>query len=210
MSDPVLSQLVSVESDLTEQVEQLETQLTQLQAQRQELQTVIDMFQADGSTSAEKTTAAKPKATSARTKQTPKSTPRKTAAKSAAKSTAKKTGKATKTSTAKSKPGPKPKATTSGKKKKDGRAANWQKHVKPKFKDDALPEAVSSVLRSQPSEVFKIVDVMSTIFKEDVPRPSYLKARNRISNILSAGARDGTWYRGSNGRYSLSESVTKL
>lgn len=206
MSDPVLSQLVSVESDLTEQVEQLETQLTQLQAQRQELQTVIDMFQADGSTSAEKTTAANPKATSTQTKRAPKSTPRKTAARS----TAKKTATAKKTTATKSKPGPKPKATTSGKKKKDGRAANWQKHVKPKFKDDALPEAVSSVLRSQPSEVFKIVDVMSTIFKEDVPRPSYLKARNRISNILSAGARDGTWYRGSNGRYSLSESVTKL
>ena len=43
-----------------------------------------------------------------------------------------------------------------------------------------------------------------------MPRTAYLKARNRISNILSAGARDGTWYRGRNGRYSQSESVTKL
>ncbi|MEL7329206.1 MAG: hypothetical protein AAGJ69_05115, partial [Cyanobacteria bacterium J06559_1] len=84
------------------------------------------------------------------------------------------------------------------------------KHVKPEYRDLALPESVSSVLRSQPSEIFKIADVMSSIFKEDVPRTSYLKARNRISNILSAGARDGTWYRGSNGRYSQSEKVTKL
>ncbi|MEN8444804.1 MAG: hypothetical protein ABG776_07315, partial [Cyanobacteria bacterium J06555_13] len=101
-------------------------------------------------------------------------------------------------------------ASTSGRKKKDGRAAAWQKHVKPEYRDLALPESVSSVLRSQPSEIFKIADVMSSIFKEDVPRTSYLKARNRISNILSAGARDGTWYRGSNGRYSQSEKVTKL
>ncbi|MEN8444787.1 MAG: hypothetical protein ABG776_07225, partial [Cyanobacteria bacterium J06555_13] len=48
MSDPVLSQLVSVESDLSEQVEQIESQLSQLQAQRQSLLTVIDLFQVDG------------------------------------------------------------------------------------------------------------------------------------------------------------------
>ncbi len=104
----------------------------------------------------------------------------------------------------------KPVANTEGiKKKKDGRAATWQKYVQTEYRDAALPEAVSSVLRSQPSDVFAIADVMSSIFREDMPRPSYLKARNRISNILSAGARDGTWYRGRNGRYSQSESVMK-
>jgi hypothetical protein len=94
-------------------------------------------------------------------------------------------------------------------KKKDGRAADWQKHVQADYQEAALPEAVSIVLRSQPSEVFTIADVMSSIFTEDMPRASYLKARNRISNILSAGARDGTWYRGRNGRYSQSENVKK-
>ncbi len=104
----------------------------------------------------------------------------------------------------------KPAARTEGiKKKKDGRAATWQKYVQAEYRDAALPEAVSSVLRSQPSDIFAIADVMSSIFREDMPRPSYLKARNRISNILSAGARDGTWYRGRNGRYSQSESVMK-
>ncbi len=104
----------------------------------------------------------------------------------------------------------KPAARAEGiKKKKDGRAATWQKYVQADYRDAALPEAVSSVLRSQPSDIFAIADVMSSIFREDMPRPSYLKARNRISNILSAGARDGTWYRGRNGRYSQSESVMK-
>ncbi len=46
MSDPVLSQLASVETDLAQQVETLETQLSQLQEQRQGLRTVINMFQA--------------------------------------------------------------------------------------------------------------------------------------------------------------------
>ncbi|MEL7052701.1 MAG: hypothetical protein AAGM45_13055 [Cyanobacteria bacterium J06588_5] len=198
MSDPVLSQLVSVESDLSEQVEQIESQLSQLQAQRQSLLTVIDLFQVDGESAVankDDSSPAQPsldKAPAARSKT-------KTQAKTKKKPATKRASSGRKTT-----------ASTSGRKKKDGRAAAWQKHVKPEYRDLALPESVSSVLRSQPSEIFKIADVMSSIFKEDVPRTSYLKARNRISNILSAGARDGTWYRGSNGRYSQSEKVTKL
>ena len=210
MTDPVLSQLVSVESDLAEQVEQLEAQLTQLQAQRQGLHTVIDMFESGGEVADVSASSTEPAVSS----KSPAKSQKKAATKSTAtKSTATKSKKTATKSTASSKrakPGPKPKAKTGGRKKKDGRAANWQKHVKPQYRDSALPEAVSSVLRSQPSEVFKIADVMTSNFKEDVPRTSYLKARNRISNILSAGARDGTWYRGRNGRYSQSESVTKL
>ncbi|MEL7352565.1 MAG: hypothetical protein AAF171_20330 [Cyanobacteria bacterium P01_A01_bin.116] len=199
MSDPVLSQLVSVEDDLAQQAELLETKLTQLREQRQGLQTVIDMFQGSGSkppaaATKRKAPGRKPaaKTTKAKTTQT-KASKTKTAAKS-------KTA-ATKTKTSKK---------TGRLKKKDGRAANWQKYVQSTYRDAALPEAVSSVLRAQPSEIFTIADVMSSIFKEDMPRTSFLKARNRISNILSAGARDGTWYRGRNGRYSQSESVTKL
>ena len=198
MSDPVLSQLVSVESDLSEQVEQIESQLSQLQAQRQSLLTVIDLFQVDGES------AVANKDDSSLAQPSPDKAP---AARSKTKTQAK-TKKQPATKRASS--GRKTTASTSGRKKKDGRAAAWQKHVKPEYRDLALPESVSSVLRSQPSEIFKIADVMSSIFKEDVPRTSYLKARNRISNILSAGARDGTWYRGSNGRYSQSEKVTKL
>ncbi|MEL6899423.1 MAG: hypothetical protein AAFP07_00605 [Cyanobacteria bacterium J06606_4] len=199
MTDPVLSQLVSVESDLAEQVELLEHQLTQLQAQRQGLHTVINMF--EGADTAAPNLASPAEAT--------EQVAEKPAATSPAKTTKSTTQSTAKTKT-KAKPGPKAQKKTGGRKKKDGRAANWQKHVQSQYRDSALPEAVSSVLRSQPSEVFKIADVMSSIFKEDMPRTSYLKARNRISNILSAGARDGTWYRGRNGRYSQSESVTKI
>ena len=200
MSDPVLSQLVSVESDLATQAEELEAQLKQLQEQRQGLRTVIDMFDGSGQPIDIDTSAIG--AGSTTTKKKPGRKPgRKPSSATKSKSTAAKTDKKT-TSKATRK--------TGGRKKKDGRAANWQKYVKSEYRDEALPEAVSSVLRSQPSEIFKIADVMTAIFKEDMPRSSYLKARNRISNILSGGARDGTWYRGRNGRYSQSESVTKV
>ena len=218
MTDPVLSQLVSVESDLTEQVDSLQTQLTQLQTQRQGLRTVIELFGENGAApaatasksigkSAKALAPAKTKA-KAKAKAKTKAATAKSTTRSAAKSSAK--SSTTTKAKIKTKAGRKPKQQTPGRKKKDGRAATWQKHVQSEYRDLALPESVSSVLRSHPSEVFTIADVMSAIFKEDMPRTAYLKARNRISNILSAGARDGTWYRGRNGRYSQSESVTKL
>ena len=200
MSDPVLSQLVSVESDLAQQADSLESQLAQIQARREGLRTVIDMFE-DGGESTAATGAASTKTQASRKPGRPAGT--KTTRKTAGKTTTKK------------KPGRKPKSSSTKEKtaktgkKKDGRAADWQKYVQPEYRESALPEAVSSVLRSAPSEVFKIADVMSTIFIEDVPRDQFLKARNRISNILSAGARDGSWYRGRNGRYSQSENATK-
>ena len=259
MSDPVLSQLVAVESDLAQQSETLTMQLSQIQEQRQGLRTVISMFQgANGeelesltaaSTSAlpdeadlfeeeveadaelaavekaeveeevekeeveeaepevEKATAKKSVSKKAPSKKvgTKKARVKPATAEPVAKSATKSVAKsATKSATKK------PAADTESiKKKKDGRAATWQKYVQADYREAALPEAVSSVLRSQPSDIFAIADVMSSIFREDMPRPSYLKARNRISNILSAGARDGTWYRGRNGRYSQSESVMK-
>jgi len=206
MSDPVLSQLVAVEDDLAQQVDVLEAQLSQLKAQHQGLQTVIGMFQGSGDKPASSV-----KKTSTVRKSVAKAPGRKTKAKPGPKAKAKPGPKA------KAKPGRKVKTvkaktvkTSSLRKKKDGRAATWQKYVHSIYRDAALPEAVSSVLRGNPSDIFTIADVMSSIFTEDMPRTSFLKARNRISNILSAGARDGTWYRGRNGRYSQSESVTKL
>ena len=209
MSDPVLSQLVAVEDDLAQQVEALETRLNKLQERRQGLRTVIGMFQGSEyegeDVSALESSLAESKAEDL-------------AAEPAAEESATEPAAEEPKPTTKAKPGRKPKASTAKapaktkttrRKKKDGRAATWQKYVQSEYRDTALPEAVSSVLRSQPSEIFTIADVMSSIFSEDMPRTSYLKARNRISNILSAGARDGTWYRGRNGRYSQSESVTK-
>ncbi|MGB3670535.1 MAG: hypothetical protein WA984_10515 [Phormidesmis sp.] len=241
MTDPVLSQLVSVESDLIEQIKQVEAQLTQLQTKRQGLHTVISLFGDDNGkqttspvaktalesppetleaapeiapevapTESTEQAAVQAEATSSTpaTKKSTKATKSKSsAAKSASKTSTQTSNTAPVATKSRAKAKTKAKA---GRKKKDGRAATWQKYVQAKYRELALPESVSSVLRSTPSEVFTIAEVMSALFKEDMPRTAYLKARNRISNILSAGARDGTWYKGRNGRYSQSESVTKI
>jgi len=233
MTDPVLSQLVSVESDLIEQIKQVEAQLTQLQTKRQGLHTVISLFGDDNgkqtTSPVAKTALESPPETpevaptespeqaavqAEATSPTPaikKSTKATKSRSSAAKSASKTSTQTSNTASVATKSGAKAKTKAkAGRKKKDGRAATWQKYVQAEYRELALPESVSSVLRSTPSEVFTIAEVMSALFKEDMPRTAYLKARNRISNILSAGARDGTWYKGRNGRYSQSESVTKI
>ena len=236
MSNPVLSQLVTVESDLSQQVENLESKLAAVQAQKEGLRTVINMFEPSQEKGAQKAAPQledepkdKSEGAGAIGSSSASQNTDRVASKTTGKTTGKKVGrpaarkvsspKATPATKTKAKPraadsvetAQKPKASDleAVQKKKDGRAADWQKYVQPDYEEAALPESVSIVLRSQPSEIFTIADVMSSIFTEEMPRDAYLKARNRISNILSAGARDGTWYKGRNGRYSQSESVTK-
>ncbi len=102
---------------------------------------------------------------------------------------------------------PRKKATkTKTSKKKDGRTASWQKYTRPGVKEKTIPEAVRIVLETQPDKSFKIAEVMDSLFKDGMPKQQYLKARNRISNILSGGVRDGEWFKGDRGTYSLTES----
>lgn len=93
--------------------------------------------------------------------------------------------------------------------KRSGRTANWQRYVQENYSKAPLPDVIVGVLQAQPNNIFKIADVMSAVFKEDMPKNHFLKARNRVSNILSAGARDGDWYRGRGGTYSVSEKAVK-
>jgi hypothetical protein len=93
--------------------------------------------------------------------------------------------------------------------KRSGRTANWQRYVQDSYSKAPLPDVIVGVLQAQPNNIFKIADVMSAVFKEDMPKNHFLKARNRVSNILSAGARDGDWFRGRGGTYSVSEKAIK-
>ncbi len=94
------------------------------------------------------------------------------------------------------KPASKAKPKQSMSKKKDGRAASWQKYTRPGVKNESIPDAVRLILETQPEKDFKIVEVMDALFQEDMPKSQYLKARNRISNVLSGGVRAGDWHRG--------------
>lgn len=100
----------------------------------------------------------------------------------------------------------KPQASSSAKvsKKKDGRAASWQKYTRPGVKETSIPEAVRLVLETQPDKSFKIAEVMDALFNDSMPKSQHLKARNRISNVLSGGVRSGEWYKGDRGTYRLS------
>lgn len=222
MSTSVLPQLLEVDSELSTQATALEAQLTELQEKRKGIQTVIAMFEAGntpdmkdiaavtgGSKKAEKPAA---KATKTARKTTAKKT--KTATKAKAKTTKAKRGRPAKAKVAKAADTAKTTdavetATTEKKTaaKRSGRTANWQRYVQESYRKAALPDVISGVLQAQPGNVFKIADVMNAVFKEDMPKNHFLKARNRVSNILSAGAREGSWYRGRGGTYSVSEKA---
>jgi hypothetical protein len=225
MTKMVLPQLVEAEAQLAAEEAALYQQLAELQEKIKGIQTVIAMFGSQPSeprieevpVKAEEpvvevvgeplvvetptvTAAAKPaKGTKAtQSKAAKKVTPTKKAEPVAKKATAPKKGVPAKTVT-----------TTTKTTKRTGKESNWQGYVRSEFGEMPLPDVVENIVKSKPKSVLKIADVMSEIFPEDMPKNHFLKARNRISNILSAGARSGDWYRGRGGTYSVSEKALK-
>lgn len=216
MATNVLDQLKEVESQLASQIEALSDQLSATEKQREGLKTVIDMFQSTGSTNgvAANVTEILTSAVASVTESAPeaeapakkpgKKRGRKPSAKTAAKAKATPKAKAT----SKAKAAPVEKATTS-RKPRGGKSPNWQRYVQEPFRKTPLPDVVANILKAQPDEAFKIAEVMEAIFKSDMPKATFLKARNRVSNILSAGARTGEWHRGRGGKYSMSSKALK-
>ncbi|MEM8501602.1 MAG: hypothetical protein AAF716_00440 [Cyanobacteria bacterium P01_D01_bin.1] len=188
MSETVLPQLQAVISDLEAEESNLTAQLTAIQTRKDAVLSVIDMFEGSDETSSSANTAVAESSKTAKESSSEASEPS---------SEPKPAATATKTKT---------KTKTKGKaKKKDGRTADWQKYTLPGVGDQPMPEAVKLILATKPKEDFKIAEVMSGLFKEDMPKNQYLKARNRISNILSGGVRDGEWFKGARGAYRLTE-----
>ncbi|MEO1593184.1 MAG: hypothetical protein AAFU71_18110 [Cyanobacteria bacterium J06632_22] len=217
MSEAVLSQLQTAVTQLSGQESDLATQLIAIQEQRKGLQTVIEMFEMPASSNG---AAAVKEVTVTATPPEPEAAPesaiapvKKTRPKA---DTQKVTAPATKSTSKRGrKPGRKPKAQPEStpspakatRKPRSGKAPNWSRYIQEPFKKTPLPDVVANILKAQPNQAFKIADVMEVIFKSDIPKTTFLKARNRVSNILSAGARTGEWTRGRGGRYSLSEKA---
>ena len=180
MSTSVLPKLEEIVSDIAAQEAAVSEQLTEVKEKLESIRAVLVLFDESGET-ATKAPAAKAPAAKAQ------------ATKSAKTAKTAKKAKATKTS-------------TRGKsRKKDGRAAAWQKYTRPGIGKQPMPEAVHMILATQPDKDFKIAEVMSSLFKDDMPKSQYLKARNRISNILSGGVRNGEWFKGERGAYRLTD-----
>lgn len=120
-------------------------------------------------TKAKATKAKATKATKAKATKATKAKTTKTAAKAKAK-TAKTATKTTKVKATRGRPA-KAKATASkASGKRSGRTANWQRFVQENYSKAPLPDVIVGILQAQPSNVFKIADVMTAVFKEDMPR----------------------------------------
>ncbi|MGC1525711.1 MAG: hypothetical protein WA783_06635 [Phormidesmis sp.] len=227
MSTTVLPQLQTIEAELTSQEKQLAAQLASVREKLTGIRTVMPMFDgtadvADAPAVTEEASTGlveeaipaldepdeeaavveAPAVEEAAVEEAPKATKTKATKTTAKKATAKKA--------AVKKAAPKKetvaKATASKKttaRKKDGRTASWQKYTRPGVKNESIPDAVRLILETQPENEFKIADVMSALFKDDMPKSQYLKARNRISNVLSGGVRAGDWHRGERSTYRM-------
>ena len=189
MSTTVLPQLEEIASELAAQEESLTAQLQAVQDKLSGIRAVLPMFDNDSGSLAtnssgtveRESAVARPEDDSTDIESDVPALPGKRA---------KASGKKTTTKAKKAK-------------KKDGRAADWQKYTRPGVKNQSIPDAVKLVLATQPDKDFKIAEVMEALFKEGMPKAQYLKARNRVSNVLSGGVRAGDWQRGERSTYRM-------
>lgn len=82
-------------------------------------------------------------------------------------------------------------------------SAIWQQYLQDEFITDSLAVAVFEVMQQQPDRVLEITAILDAIFVAEIPKDVRSTARERVSNILSVGAKKGKWYRGEAGKYSM-------
>ena len=149
MSTTVLPQLEEIASELAAQEESLTAQLKAVQDKLSGIRAVLPMFDNDsGSLATNSSAAAEKESTVARPEDD--STDIESDVPALPGKKAKASGK----------------KTTTKAKKKDGRAADWQKYMRPGVKNQSIPDAVKLVLATQPEKGFKIAEVMEALFKE--------------------------------------------
>ena len=88
-------------------------------------------------------------------------------------------------------------------------ADTWQQYVKEDFINASLAEAVAEVMQQQQEQVLEITAILDALFVKEIPKELRTKARERVSNVLSVGAKKGKWYRGLAGRYSSSKAAVE-
>jgi len=81
----------------------------------------------------------------------------------------------------------------------------WQRYVKDDFGNATLSEAVFVVMQHHSKQVLNIATIIDAIFVDEIPRQVRSTARERVSNVLSVGAKNGKWFRGQLGKYSMSK-----
>lgn len=213
-SNPTVAKLLEADADLAAWEAELNAQLVSVQKKRHSLKSVIDMFSSgDPATSPPATTPIPTPITEEQPQPTapdvalPESdgaiadnTAEALSATASPKQQAKKNlSSATSKQSKKSTPIKKP----------SKEADTWQQYVKDEFYGATLSEAVAEVMQQHEKEVLEIAKIIDTIFTNDIPKEVRSTARERVSNVLSVGAKSGKWYRGKLGKYSMSKAAVK-
>jgi len=218
-SDSTVAKLLEVEADLAAQEAQLNAQLISIQEKRRSLKTVIDMFAPGDVAPAASVVTPAPKAVTAVDAQsaevgaeptdvdvTPKALDD---AKIDTPADVEVSATGTKLQTlASSSPDSSKPAKKSAPTKQLSKAPNtWQQYVKGEFSNASLAEAVAQVMQQHSKQVIEIATILDAIFTPEIPKQLRSTARERISNVLSVGAKSGKWYRGQQGKYSMSKAA---
>lgn len=222
-SDPTVAKLLEADADLAVQEVELAAQLQSVQEKRHSLKTVINLFTPVDSTikpvATPKSTPVAPKQVEAIT-QTPvdddvaehlvqkmalaELDDAVTITVEAAPQPQKSQGKKNSSSSS-NKPGKKTAPT-----KEPSEAANgWQQYLREAFVDASLAEAVAEAVQQHSDKVLEITAILDIIFVDEIPKEMRSTARERVSNVLSVGAKKGKWYRGELGKYSMSKTAVE-
>ncbi len=81
--------------------------------------------------------------------------------------------------------------------------------MRAEFVKASLSEAVAEVMQQQSEKLLEISAILDIIFIDETPKEMRSTARERVSNVLSVGAKKGKWYRGALGKYSMSKTVVE-
>lgn len=193
-SDPTLTKLLEVDSDLATQETELATQLEALQQKRKGLQTVIGIFAPGDKVESNE---ALPKIDSLNGSVAASKPVEET---KAPEMKPKRGRKASPSNSIKKK-------TTQTRTKGSRKTENWQQYMKKEFGRASLPEAVSTVLQTYSDEALETPTIVNAIFTDKMPTELRNQARDRVSNVLSVGLKDNKWYRGKKGCYSASKAA---
>ena len=220
-SNPTVAKLLEADADLAAQEVELNAQLTSIQQKRHSLKTVIDMFAPVETAAKPITTSAQPEAVTT-AQQVESTSPGQspvvqdvdspelkgtdvdnTEAETPIASTPPKRQAQKNSSSASSKQSKKSAAIE----KPNQQADTWQQYVKDKFNDATLSVTVAKVMQQHSGEVLETATIIDAIFVDDIPKEVRSTARERVSNVLSVGAKSGKWYRGQLGKYSMSKAA---
>lgn len=62
-------------------------------------------------------------------------------------------------------------------------------------------------MQQHEKQVVEIAAIIDAIFTNNIPKEVRSTARERVSNVLSVGAKSGKWYREQLGKYSMSKAA---